>query len=399
MIGGGPFGLIPGEFTDDTSTALLLGESLISKHGFSAIDQLNRYYDWYTQGHLGSNNECFDIGIGTRKAILAFKESGIAFPKEENETRAGNGSLMRLAPLVLAFHNQKPADLLNLASLSSRTTHTAISCLEACQFYASLIVGALNGVNKATLLEPNYYQNFCSSSSTPFCPEILAIVEGSYKVKQPPEIIGGGYVVHALEAALWAFASTESFEDGVLKVANLGNDADTTAAIYGELAGAFYGEDSIPLHWRTQLAFYPFIVVMASELYRKSSVLSHPNDGDASIKTGFSSVPDQSSSDTSVSKNYEDTHACLLSLESGYSEIKKRLSPGPKQFSTLSDLDLAVEAFKAIYLKTAPDCPAKDSLLENDWIARIIKVQRNKLQLKLAKPKLVLPFALKKTSE
>jgi ADP-ribosylglycohydrolase len=403
---------VAGEFTDDTSTALLLGESLISCLGFSGADQLNRYYEWYTTGHLGSNNECFDIGIGTRKAVLAYKDSGVAYPKGENETRAGNGSLMRLAPLVLAFYNQDPTVLLHLAVLSSRTTHTAVACSDACKFFASLIAGALHGKTKSELLDPGFFFQFrgnspsitptcdgiaCENSEEKLCNEIQNIVDGSYKLKQPPEIIGGGYVVHALEAALWAFASTDSFKEGALKVANLGNDADTTAAIYGQLAGAFYGESDIPLSWRSKLAFRPFIEIMADEMARLS------------LSNGFSVQVSESTSDEKVcatdashpqngivSEAYRNAHTCLILLEKEYAVIKKRIEPGPNQFKTIAQLDQAVQTFSETYHAFAPECDVKEHLLQVDWVDRIIKTHKTKLELKLQKPKIVLPFALKK---
>jgi ADP-ribosyl-[dinitrogen reductase] hydrolase len=380
MIGGGPFRLSPGEFTDDTSTALLLGESLLAKRGFYSRDQLDRYYDWYQNGHLGSTGVCFDIGIGTRTAVLAYKKTGDSYPTSKDDTRAGNGSLMRLAPVVLAYHNQ-PLDLIRLASLSSRTTHGAQSCLDACQFYAALIAGCLKGVEKSALLDPKFYNNYGRLDE--FCPEILAVVEGSYKSKSPPAIIGGGYVVHALEAALWAFATTESFKDGVLAVANLGDDADTTSAIFGQLAGAYYGEDAIPLDWREKLAFYPFIVTMADELFSVAE------------NFGFA-VTEDTSTDHRLSERYESIHACLTALEREYAHIKRRIEPGPKRFKTLSELDEAVEVFKSTYRATSPECDHQMVLLERDYLVRIIGRKRTELEQQLAKPKIALPFGLHK---
>ena len=90
---------------------------------------------------------------------------------------------------------------------------------------------------------------------------------GSFRTKEPPEIRGGGYVVEALEAALWALHSTEGFVDGVLAAVNLGDDADTTAAIYGQLAGAVYGSDAIPERWRERVVMGERIVELADELF------------------------------------------------------------------------------------------------------------------------------------
>jgi ADP-ribosyl-[dinitrogen reductase] hydrolase len=93
------------------------------------------------------------------------------------------------------------------------------------------------------------------------------VAKGSYKDRQPPEIKGSGYVVRSLEAALWAFFHAQNYREGCLLAANLGDDADTTAAIYGQLAGAFHGEDGIPEEWRACLALRQQIEAYAERLY------------------------------------------------------------------------------------------------------------------------------------
>ena len=97
--------------------------------------------------------------------------------------------------------------------------------------------------------------------------EIDAIAAGSFKHRDPPEIKGTGYVVKSLEAALWAFYHSHSFRSGCFLAVNLGDDADTTGAVYGQLAGAFYGEQGIPLSWRNQLAYRDLIESLADQLF------------------------------------------------------------------------------------------------------------------------------------
>jgi ADP-ribosyl-[dinitrogen reductase] hydrolase len=99
-------------------------------------------------------------------------------------------------------------------------------------------------------------------------PEIGEVVGGSFHKREPPEIKGSGYVVRSLEAALWAFASSETFEEGCLLAANLGDDADTTAAVYGQLAGAYYGVDGIPGRWLDRLAMRNSIETLAGQLWQ-----------------------------------------------------------------------------------------------------------------------------------
>ncbi|NLT66604.1 MAG: ADP-ribosylglycohydrolase family protein [Acidobacteria bacterium] len=214
MIGGGPFELKPGKWTDDTSMALCLAESLIEKKGFVPSDQMERYVRWWKEGHLSCTGECFDIGNATRNALAGFLRTKNPFSGSTDPYTAGNGSIMRLAPVPL-FYAGQPTYAMEFAAESSRTTHGALT---------------------------------------------------SFRRKELPEIKGTGYVVRSLEAALWAFSKSNSFREGCLLAANLGNDADTTAAVYGQLAGAFYGEQGIPAEWREKLAMREKIEFFADRL-------------------------------------------------------------------------------------------------------------------------------------
>ena len=160
---------------------------------------------------------------------------------------------MRLVPIPLAFAND-PTEAIRLAGEMSRTTHAAPEPVDACRYYAGLVLGALRGERKERLLAPRYSPVSGVWEGEALCPRIDAIAAGSFKVRQPPEIRGTGYVVDALEAALWAFWTTDTFEAGALAAVNLGDDADTTGAIYGQLAGAYYGLAGIPERWRSTIA-------------------------------------------------------------------------------------------------------------------------------------------------
>jgi ADP-ribosylglycohydrolase len=253
MVGGGPFGLAPGEWTDDTSMALCLAESLVETGGFDPVDQLARYVRWWRHGHLSSNGRCFDIGNTCRAALERFEHTGQPTCGSTDPRTAGNGSLMRLAPVPLAFARD-PRRAVALAAESSRTTHAAPEAVSACRYFAALIVGALGERDKADLLAPGFDLGLGLWRTEPLAPEVAAVAAGSFLSKEPPRIRGTGYAVHALEAALWAFARSDSFAEGALLAANLGDDADTTAAIYGQLAGAYYGVEGIPAAWRARLA-------------------------------------------------------------------------------------------------------------------------------------------------
>ncbi|MDY7066736.1 hypothetical protein PsexTeo8_32000 [Pseudomonas extremaustralis] len=172
MLGGGPFQLKAGQWTDDTSMALCLAESLLCKRGFDPADQMTRYLNWWTSGYLSATGECFDIGLTVREALAAFQDHGDPF------------------------------------------------------------------------------------------------AQGDYREKTRAQITGSGYCVASLEAALWCVLTTDSFAAAVLAAANLGDDADTTAAIVGQLAGAHYGVQGIPVAWLEKLCMREDIQDMADALFK-----------------------------------------------------------------------------------------------------------------------------------
>jgi ADP-ribosylglycohydrolase len=173
---------------------------------------------------------------------------------------------MRLAPVPL-FYSQEPREAISKAGESSRTTHGATAAVDACRYLGGLLVGAVNGAEKQTLLAERYSPIPGYWEEEPLVDEIDAIAAGSFKRKEPPEIQGTGYVVRSLEAALWAFNHADSFREGCLLAVNLGNDADTTGAVYGQLAGAYYGEEGIPEAWRSKLTYRELIVSLAERLF------------------------------------------------------------------------------------------------------------------------------------
>lgn len=263
MVGGGPFGLKPGQWTDDTSMAMCLAESLLECGGFDPIDQLRRYVRWWREGHWSSTGRCFDIGNTTRAALREFEETGRPYCGSSSARSAGNGSIMRLAPVALYYARSREVAVAR-AGESSRTTHGARAAVDGARYLAALLVGVLEGRSKSELADPDSFGTWCGDEA--LVPEIDEIRRGSYLRRRPPDIRGGGYVVETLEAALWAFHSTESFRDGCLRVVNLGEDADTTGAVFGQLAGAYYGEAGLPAAWRARLHLHDCIAQMADEL-------------------------------------------------------------------------------------------------------------------------------------
>jgi ADP-ribosylglycohydrolase len=257
MVGGGPFDLEPGQWTDDTSMALCLAISLITKREFDPADQMDRYWDWYKNGYLSSTGRCFDIGNTVRYALDRYQRTRNPFSGSNSPNSAGNGSLMRLAPIPIYYFPDHDKTI-HFAGESSRTTHGALECIEACQLFAEMIYLALSGQSKDQIL----FDTKIKVSA----PKITDVAKGRYSQKPITQIRGAGYVVESLEAALWCFYQTDTFESAILQAANLGDDADTTAAICGQIAGAFYGEAGIPEEWLNKLYMRLEITELADRL-------------------------------------------------------------------------------------------------------------------------------------
>jgi ADP-ribosylglycohydrolase len=266
MIGGGPFMLKPGEWTDDTSMALCLAASLLERNGFDPRDQMEKYLLWFKEGYMSSNGRCFDIGATVRRALLRYVERSDPLSGSQHPRSAGNGPIMRLAPVPL-FYSASPCKAIELSGESSKTTHRARTCVDACRYFGGLLLGAIMGVHKDLLLSGMYSPIAGLWEKEPLCEEIESIAMGSFKQKEPPAIKGSGYVVQSLEAALWAFYRSDSFKEGCLMAANLGDDSDTTAAVFGQIAGAYYGLGGIPENWRNRLAKLGLIMEIADSLH------------------------------------------------------------------------------------------------------------------------------------
>jgi ADP-ribosyl-[dinitrogen reductase] hydrolase len=260
MVGGGPFGLKPGQWTDDTSMALCLGESLLYRDGFDPVDQMNRYVNWWRHGYLSSTGECFDIGGTTQQALGRYIATGEPFSGTDDPRSAGNGSLMRLAPIPLFYYPDQSACIYNAAA-SSRTTHAAAEAVECCEFLAQVLLAALQGSPKGRLLS-SVIDDFDEAA-------VRNLVSEDHASKSAGSIKGSGYCVESLEAALWSFFGTSSFAEAVLAAVNLGDDADTTAAITGQIAGAYYGVGAIPRHWISRLAMSDDIDKTAQRLFER----------------------------------------------------------------------------------------------------------------------------------
>ena len=261
------FGLPPGSFTDDGSMMLCLAASLVEKGGFDAVDQMRRYVTWFREGYMSSSGNCFDIGITTARALRDFSISEtewIQNGKREplnpytgsvSADSSGNGGIMRLAPVPILYSE----DLLKareMSKLSSKTTHGSVECLEAAALMSDVIVTYINGGEKDVALDENNYG----------CESVKQLARKVFLSKDRPEIETTGYVIHTLEAALWAFYKTSSFEEGMVLLAGMGCDVDTVCCVYGQIAGAYYGYNEIPDRWKNNLQRMDLICSVATNL-------------------------------------------------------------------------------------------------------------------------------------
>ena len=258
MVGGGPFSLKPGEWTDDTAMALAFADSLATYSDLDEKDLMGRFVQWHEHGTYSCTGHCFDIGITTRQALSRWKKSGDPFAGSTDPMTAGNGSLMRLAPVAVR-HFRDRNRLRDVAARQSRTTHGAAEAVDACVVYAEAITDAIEGHPRSEVL---------SARLTPAAGAIAAIMAGSWRGRSRPAIRASGYVTHSLEASFWSLGRTASYRDAVLTAANLGENADTTAAITGQLAGAIYGLSGISPEWINKVAWRARIIDAGRESAR-----------------------------------------------------------------------------------------------------------------------------------
>lgn len=257
MVGGGPFDLRPGEWTDDTAMALCLADSLLACDGLDQSDLLRRFSRWLRHGDNSCTGSCVGVGGTTFEAIRRFEKTGNPVSDLTDPDMAGNGSLMRLAPAVIYFHRDRAAAVA-VARDQSASTHGAPAAIEACAYFTHLLLDAIEGLPKEQVLRPREW---------PGNRDVDAIARGSWIGKTRSDIRSSGYVIHTLEAALWAVSQADNFRDCVLTAANLGEDADTVAAVTGQLAGSLWGTSGIPAEWVRRLAWSLRIRKLGAALY------------------------------------------------------------------------------------------------------------------------------------
>jgi ADP-ribosyl-[dinitrogen reductase] hydrolase len=253
---GGEFNLKAGQWTDDTTLALCILESINRLGEFNLHDQMNNFLKWWHQGFLSSTGFCFDIGNTTKAALDRYQKENVLFAGKPSDS-ASNGAIMRLAPVPIFFHkNLKSA--ITQSVLHTKTTHAAIECLEASALFAYVLYFIFEGKTKNEILKFIHFEEKLTT-------QVDDIKKGMFKNKTPEEISGQGSAICTLEAAFYAFYKFDNFYDGLVFVVNLGDDTDTVGAVYGQIAGAYYGIDHIPKNLKDNLYDFKMIEEMTTK--------------------------------------------------------------------------------------------------------------------------------------
>lgn len=240
MVGGGPFHLAPGQWTDDTSMALGLAESLLQFPGLDAADCTARWSLWMNHGENSCTGTCFDVGNQTRRALGGWRRGEPPAPTES----AGNGAIMRLAPAFVRWHGDRD-EACRIAIGQSRLTHNNPLCDQAA---AGMVDALFQAMEQGEAARPG-------------------LAPDAIRARRRSEIRSTGFVVDTMEAALWSVARSGNFREAVLTAVNLGDDADTVGAVTGQIAGALWGLSGIPAEWRRQLAWADRIETLATRLF------------------------------------------------------------------------------------------------------------------------------------
>ncbi|SEK44326.1 ADP-ribosylglycohydrolase [Chitinophaga rupis] len=262
----------PGTFSDDSSLTFCLAESLVN--GYDLKDVGHKFIAWYRKAYWTARGEVFDIGMTTRRAIERLERDirpDLAgdFEPEQN----GNGSLMRIMPLLFYIRDMSIENRYAITKEVSSITHGHIRSIIACFYYLEFSRRLLNGMDKHTAYAqtaPEVHtfitqQGIVASEISLFDPLLKEDIT-QYNIDTIPSF---GYVINTLKASMWCFMNTDSYEKAVLTAVNLGNDADTTAAVTGGLAGLYYGYEHIPEKWRDGLHRHEDIYNLCEKLTAK----------------------------------------------------------------------------------------------------------------------------------
>lgn len=267
LLGGGVFDLPRGGWSDETAMALCLADSLLESRGFDARDQVQRYIRWQTQGYLSATGECVGITAGVARALGAARFRRQPFAGSHDPRQHDKDPLTRVAPSAMYFF-AAPDQAIHQATEAARTTCQAPPVLAATAFFAACMHAALAGADRKRMLAPATASWSAKAPSR----RLAALAAGDYSPRPSLSAGSPSDAIDALQTALQIFASSHNFRDGALAAVNLGGDSDVVAAIYGQLAGAHYGVQAIPLAWREALLRRDLIEGYADRLLSQAMV-------------------------------------------------------------------------------------------------------------------------------
>lgn len=257
MRGYGTYNLPAGTWSDDSSLTFCLAEALTKDFNLKVIGE--NFVKWLRQNYWTAHGVVFDVGITTREAINRI--AGGTSPElagGSHEDENGNGSLMRILPLVFYIKDKPIDERYQLTKLVSSITHAHTRSVVTCFYYLEFARLLLNKEDKFTIysrLKTDIPQYLHSLSINPKEISRFDRLLNSDIYELPEEdIYSSGYVVHTLQASIWCLLTTDTYKDAVLKAVNFGEDTDTTGAVTGGLAGLLYGHESIPAAWLELLA-------------------------------------------------------------------------------------------------------------------------------------------------
>lgn len=263
MVGGGPRGYQAGTWSDDSSMTLCTLESLIECGCIDGADMMERFSRWAKDGYMTSTGKAFGIGRTTAAAISRFcRGEAPSLCGGRSEKDNGNGSLMRILPVVLFDHFHKPAGSidrkLEAVYQTSQLTHAHKRSLLACGIYAFVAEELLRNpahcsISQGLKQASKFFQSHEEYS------HFSRLFSNDFTALPSEKIESSGYVVDTLEAAIWCLATENRYTDCVVKAVNLGGDTDTIAAIAGGLAGILYGDAALPEEWVSRLSQYEMI--------------------------------------------------------------------------------------------------------------------------------------------
>ncbi|MDR1389239.1 MAG: ADP-ribosylglycohydrolase family protein [Treponema sp.] len=276
MTGYGTYNLPSGTFSDDSSMTFCLAEALAKSSDIDTIlkETAKNFIKWMDAAYWTARGSVFDIGRTTLLSISRLKQGGSPeLAGGANAEDNGNGSLMRIAPLVFYLLDKPVAERFEITARISAITHGHIRSIIACFYYLEFAKQIIEGKDKREIyrnLQRSVPEYLASISTGPS--EIAhfdRLLKQDITEADPASIWSGGYVIQTIEASIWCLMTTGNYNDAVLRAVNLGHDTDTTAAVTGGLAGLLYGMENIPAAYKETIARHDDIVDLAERMYKR----------------------------------------------------------------------------------------------------------------------------------